>query len=77
MMDVIREIEQQLVQVLIDSMPEADARETMQRKAEDQWESENNRRNEELLNGPQVKDDEPETVSDQDQVDDLLDDLGF
>ncbi len=37
MMDVIREIEHQLVQVLIDNVPGAEARETMQRKAEDQW----------------------------------------
>lgn len=37
MMDVIREIEHQLVQVLIDNVPGAQARETMQRKAEDQW----------------------------------------
>ncbi|MCL7929261.1 protein phosphatase CheZ [Halomonas llamarensis] len=77
MMDVIREIEHQLVQVLIDNVPEAQARETMQRKAEDQWKHDTARRNEELLNGPQVKEDVPDTVSDQDQVDDLLDELGF
>lgn len=77
MMDVIREIEHQLVQVLIDNVPSADARESMQRKAEDQWKSDSARRNEELLNGPQVKDNVPDTVSGQDQVDDLLDELGF
>ena len=77
MMDVIREIEHQLVQVLIDNVPEAQARQSMQRKAEDQWKNENARRNEELLNGPQVKKDEPDVVSGQDQVDDLLDELGF
>ncbi|MCA1772842.1 MAG: protein phosphatase CheZ [Halomonas sp.] len=77
MMDVIREIEHQLVQVLIDNVPEAQARESMQRKAEDQWNNENARRNEELLNGPQVKDNAPDTVTGQDQVDDLLDELGF
>ena len=77
MMDVIREIEHQLVQVLIDNVPEAQARQSMQRKAEDQWKNENARRNEELLNGPQVKQDEPDVVSGQDQVDDLLDELGF
>lgn len=77
MMDVIRDIEHQLVQVLIDNVPSADARESMQRKAEDQWKSDSARRNEELLNGPQVKDNVPETVSGQDQVDDLLDELGF
>ncbi|KPQ25040.1 MAG: chemotaxis protein CheZ [Halomonas sp. HL-48] len=77
MMDVIREIEHQLVQVLIDNVPGAQARETMQRKAEDQWKSENARRNEDLLNGPQVKDNAPDIVTGQDQVDDLLDELGF
>jgi chemotaxis protein CheZ len=77
MMDVIREIEHQLVQVLIDNVPEAQARETMQRKAEDQWKHDTARRNEELLNGPQVNDEAPDIVSGQDQVDDLLDELGF
>ncbi|QNI01543.1 protein phosphatase CheZ [Halomonas sp. SH5A2] len=77
MMDVIREIEHQLVQVLIDNVPGAQARETMQRKAEDQWKNDSARRNEELLNGPQVKDNAPDIVTGQDQVDDLLDELGF
>ena len=77
MMDVIQEIEHQLVQVLIENAPGAHARETMQRKAEDQWKSDNARRNEELLNGPQVRDNAPDIVTGQDQVDDLLDELGF
>ncbi|MBR2513336.1 MAG: protein phosphatase CheZ [Halomonas sp.] len=77
MMDVIREIEHQLVQVLIDNVPGAQARESMQRKAEDQWKNENERRKEDLLNGPQVKENAPDTVTGQDQVDDLLDELGF
>lgn len=77
MMDVIREIEHQLVQVLIDNVPGAQARENMQRKAEDQWKNENARRNEDLLNGPQVQENAPDIVTGQDQVDDLLDELGF
>ncbi|RUR41369.1 protein phosphatase CheZ [Vreelandella populi] len=77
MMDVIREIEHQLVQVLIDNVPGAQVRETMQRKAEDQWKNDNARRNEDLLNGPQIKDNAPDIVTGQDQVDDLLDELGF
>lgn len=79
MMDVIREIEHQLVQVLIDNVPEAQARESMQRKADDQWKNDTGRQ-EELLNGPQVSDDhhtDAEVASDQNQVDDLLDELGF
>ncbi|WP_447527370.1 protein phosphatase CheZ [Vreelandella sp. TE19] len=77
MMDVIREIEHQLVQVLIDSVPGAEARETMQRKAQDQWENDTARRKEELLNGPQINESAPDIVTGQDQVDDLLDELGF
>ena len=77
MMDVIHEIEHQLVQVLIDNAPDSNARESMQRKAEDQWKNDSARRNEELLNGPQVRDNAPDIVTGQDQVDDLLDELGF
>ncbi|UYG00082.1 protein phosphatase CheZ [Halomonas sp. GD1P12] len=77
MMDVIREIEHQLVQVLIDNVPGAEARESMQRKAQDQWENDSVRRKEELLNGPQIRDNAPDIVTGQDQVDDLLDELGF
>ncbi|MDR5866899.1 protein phosphatase CheZ [Halomonas koreensis] len=76
MMDVIREIEHQLVQVLIDSVPKGEAREDMQRRADGQRESDAKRR-EDLLNGPQVKPEADDVVADQDQVDDLLDQLGF
>ncbi|WP_104203808.1 protein phosphatase CheZ [Billgrantia saliphila] len=76
MMDVIREIEHQLVQVLIDNVPEEVARESMQRKANDQWETEARRREESLLNGPQIKPG-ADVMTNQDQVDDLLDQLGF
>ncbi|RDB42715.1 protein phosphatase CheZ [Halomonas sp. DQ26W] len=75
MMDVIREIEHQLVQVLIDAVPENMDRETMRQKANDQWESDR-KREQSLLNGPQIKP-AADIVTDQDQVDDLLDQLGF
>lgn len=77
MMDVIREIEHQLVQVLIDAVPSGQARDDLQKKASDQWESDDRRRGEGLLNGPQVKPDNEDIVTGQDQVDDLLDQLGF
>lgn len=77
MMDVIREIEHQLVQVLIDNVPDEQGRESMQRKANDQWENDARRREEGLLNGPQIKPEGADTVANQDQVDDLLDQLGF
>ncbi|WP_442488239.1 protein phosphatase CheZ [Halomonas litopenaei] len=66
MMDVIREIEDQLVQVLIDNVPESEARDSLRRRNEDS-----------LLNGPQVKPESSDVVASQDQVDDLLDELGF
>ena len=77
MMDVIREIEHQLVQVLIDNVPGAHAREPMQRNAEEQWKNDNVCRHDKMLIGPQVKDNAPDIVTGQDQVDDLLDELGF
>ncbi|MFG6158702.1 protein phosphatase CheZ [Halomonas sp. 1390] len=77
MMDVIREIEHQLVQVLIDAVPQGKAREDLQKRATDQWQSDGRRREEGLLNGPQVKPEAEGIVTGQDQVDDLLDELGF
>lgn len=77
MMDVIREIEHQLVQVLIDAVPQGKAREDLQKRATDQRHSDDRRREEGLLNGPQVKPEAEGTVTGQDQVDDLLDELGF
>ncbi|QJQ96571.1 MULTISPECIES: protein phosphatase CheZ [Halomonadaceae] len=77
MMEVIRAIEHQLVQVLLDNVPEGHEREQMQRRAEGQWQADAKKREESLLNGPQIKPDGPDVVSSQDQVDDLLDELGF
>lgn len=77
MMDVIREIEHQLVQVLIDAVPQGKAREDLQKRATDQWHSDDRRREEGLLNGPQIKPEAEGIVTGQDQVDDLLDELGF
>ncbi|HWW04622.1 protein phosphatase CheZ [Collimonas sp.] len=61
MMEVVHEMEKQLLQVLIDNTP-----------VEKRQESNS------LLNGPQMRADEnPDAVSDQEQVDDLLSSLGF
>ncbi|OHV12032.1 protein phosphatase CheZ [Kushneria phosphatilytica] len=71
MMDVIREIERQLVQVLIDNIPEEHRERNRTQKAEATGPSS-------LLNGPQVAAEKgDDVVSDQSQVDDLLDSLGF
>nr|WP_121573679.1 protein phosphatase CheZ [Brenneria alni] len=63
MMDVIQEIEKQLLMVLLENMPEKPASAK--------------RANDGLLNGPQVDKSAAGVVSNQDQVDDLLDSLGF
>ena len=61
MMDVIKEMETQLLQLLVDNTP-----------AEKRHEISGN-----LLNGPKVKAGAPDTLDDQGQVDDLLASLGF
>lgn len=60
MLHVVTAIETELVQVLIDSVPQ-------ERRDEAQS----------LLNGPAVNQAKPDIVTSQDQVDDLLDSLGF
>lgn len=68
MMEVIHEIERELVQVLIDNVPSEKMRQQVGESGEP----------DSLLNGPQVKKDGgPDVVTDQSQVDDLLDSLGF
>jgi len=65
-----QELEQQLVQLLIDfspAIPKKDA-ETTKADASD---------NSSLLNGPQIDPDAVDVVASQEQVDDLLDSLGF
>ncbi|MDF9435574.1 protein phosphatase CheZ [Chromohalobacter israelensis] len=76
MMDVIREIEQQLVQVLIDTAPDSHNKEELQQLA-DERSRKTKKGDDELLNGPQVKPEGADVVNSQDQVDDLLDSLGF
>ncbi|QCT19018.1 protein phosphatase CheZ [Jejubacter calystegiae] len=63
MMDMIQEIEKELIQVLLENIPES-AR-TEQPK------------NSGLINGPQIDSSRNGVVASQDQVDDLLDSLGF
>ncbi|ACY84189.1 protein phosphatase CheZ [Edwardsiella piscicida] len=63
MMDVIQEIEKQLLMVLLENMPEQPPKPK--------------RENDSLLNGPQMNQNGPGVVANQEQVDDLLDSLGF
>tara|TARA_R110002020_G_scaffold1966_10_gene8983 strand:+ start:1656 stop:2342 length:687 start_codon:yes stop_codon:yes gene_type:complete len=68
MMEVIKLIEEQLVQVLVDNVPNV----TDGIKVEDDRDE-----HAKLRNGPQVGESKVDAVSGQDQVDDLLDELGF
>ncbi|MFV8781582.1 protein phosphatase CheZ [Microbulbifer sp. SA54] len=78
MMEVIQEVERQLLQVLLESVPEGDEREAFKRRLEDGSAADNKRREEaSLVNGPQIKPEGDDVVSSQDQVDDLLEELGF
>jgi chemotaxis protein CheZ len=61
MMDVIKDMEIQLLQLLLDNAPAEKRSETAAT----------------LLNGPQMKPGHPDAVADQGQVDDLLASLGF
>ena len=61
MMDVIKDMETQLLQLLVDNTPPEKRPEL----------------NSGLLNGPKIKMGNPDTLDDQEQVDDLLASLGF
>lgn len=61
MMDLIKEMETQLLQLLVDNTPEEKRQEAGGG----------------LLNGPRIKPGAPDTLDDQAQVDDLLASLGF
>lgn len=74
MIEVVKEIEHQLVQVLLESSYETSGESIIKRLAESEWEDD---KKDSLLNGPQIKPTEGEAVTNQDQVDDLLDSLGF
>ncbi|KFK96535.1 MULTISPECIES: protein phosphatase CheZ [unclassified Serratia (in: enterobacteria)] len=63
MMDVVQEIEKQLLMVLMENIPEQPAKEK--------------RPNDNLLNGPQLDQQGVGVIANQEQVDDLLDSLGF
>jgi chemotaxis protein CheZ len=65
MMEVVNDVETQLLQVLIDNAP-------MEKRHEPAPSAQSN-----LLNGPQINAANPEAVTDQAQVDDLLESLGF
>ena len=78
MMEVILEVENQLLQVLLESVPEGSEREALKQRMEDRNAADTRKREEaSLVNGPQISGEGEGIVSNQDQVDDLLDELGF
>tara|TARA_R100001143_G_scaffold59784_1_gene58683 strand:- start:51 stop:746 length:696 start_codon:yes stop_codon:yes gene_type:complete len=78
MMEVILEVENQLLQVLLESVPEGEERDALKRRMEDRNAADTRKRQEaSLVNGPQLSAEGDGIVSNQDQVDDLLDELGF
>lgn len=64
MIDVVQDVEDQLMRVLIDTMPDEENEDGTSKK-------------DEFLAGPQVKDAGQDVMANQDQVDDLLDSMGF
>ena len=76
MMDVIHSLEFQLLQVVLDSVPNDGDREELQKRANELKEAEQ-QRGSAFLNGPQIDPAAADVVNSQDQVDDLLADLGF
>ncbi|MES1923800.1 protein phosphatase CheZ [Salinisphaera sp. T31B1] len=70
LVEVIRRIEHQLVEVLLDNMADDRARTLLGDRHDREHRTS-------LVNGPQVRADAADIVTDQSQVDDLLDSLGF
>lgn len=68
MMEVVKLIEEQLVQVLVDNVPNVTDGANIK---------DNRDEHAKLRNGPQVSQNKTDVVAGQDQVDDLLDELGF
>lgn len=78
MMEVIREVERQLMHVLLESVPEGEERDALIKRLEEGGAVDSDQSKEDpLLNGPQIHTGSDDVVSSQDQVDDLLDQLGF
>jgi len=79
LMDLVQEVEHQLLDLILDSVYEEEDRESIRRKIAEHAKlpAEDTNEKETLLNGPQIDPKAEDIVSNQDQVDDLLDELGF
>lgn len=76
MIDMIRDLEFQLLQVVLDTVSDDEGRDELQKRANELKEADA-KRGGNFLNGPQVNPEAADIVNSQDQVDDLLSDLGF
>lgn len=72
---LLKEIQHQLLQVIMESGGEGGEEAALKRLAKNEWDDEDEKNA--LLNGPQIKPTAGDAVSSQDQVDDLLQDLGL
>jgi chemotaxis protein CheZ len=76
MMEVVRGLEFQLLQVVLDNVPQEHTREEYQRRMDELQQTETDKQ-QNFLNGPQVRSGEVDVMDSQSQVDDLLAELGF
>ncbi len=80
LMELVQQIEHQLLDLIVDSVYEEGERDEIRQRIADQVKQPTESGGEEsstLLNGPQIDPEATDVVSNQDQVDDLLDELGF
>jgi chemotaxis protein CheZ len=77
LMDLVVDVEHQLLDVIVDSMYPEKEREEVRRRINEQANCSSVAEENSLLNGPQINPSASDAVSSQDQVDDLLDELGF
>lgn len=76
MTEVIKEVQHQLLQLMVESSGNASEESILKRLAQSEWD-ETKSEKEDLLNGPQIKPTAGDAVSGQSQVDSLLDGLGL
>lgn len=77
MMTVVHDVEYQLLDILVDSARNEDNRDQLRQQVSDEFGDEQGSELTSLLNGPQTDPDAGGIATSQEQVDDLLDDLGF
>jgi len=77
LMELIMDVEHQLLDLIVDSMYPEEDRDEIRRRISEQANASSSKSESSLLNGPQIDPAAEDAVSSQDQVDDLLDELGF